>query len=163
MDDPPPTTSHDNGGAAVAPIYTARVTVTGGDSAHGRATGRALSSDGALDLALRTPKELGGDASGPNPEQLFAAGFAASLHGVLALLARQHALDPAPITVDAAVALGRAPAGDGYELRADLVVRWPGVARETAAVLVAKAAELCPYSRMARRGIPVTITLAAEK
>ncbi|WP_222870065.1 Ohr family peroxiredoxin [Actinomadura decatromicini] len=162
MDDPPPIASHDNGGAAFAPIYSARVTVTGGASAHGRATGRALSSDGALDLDLRTPEELGGDATGTNPEQLFAAGFAASLHGALALLARRHALNPAPITVDAVVALGRDPADDGYELRADLVVHWPGVARETAAVLLAKAAELCPYSRMTRRGIPVTITLTEK-
>ncbi|MEW2360213.1 Ohr family peroxiredoxin [Spirillospora sp. NPDC029432] len=144
---------------AFQPIYTARVTVSGGGSAHGRATGRARSADGALDLDLRAPEELGGDAAGPDPEQLFAAGFAASFHGVLGLVARRHGLDPAPITVEAAVAVGRDPAGGGYLLRAALAVRWPGVGRETAAPLLAEAAGLCPYASMTRQGIPAAIDL----
>jgi lipoyl-dependent peroxiredoxin len=157
---PPLSTDHDYGGAAFKPIYIAHVTVSGGTSAHGRATGKARSSDGALDLDLRTPKELGGDATGPNPEQLFAAGFAACLHGVLSLLARQHSLDPAPITVDASVACGRDPADGAYQLQAALQVNWPGIARETATNLLTKATALCPYARMTRQGTPTTITLA---
>lgn len=141
------------------PIYTAHVTVGGGTSAHGRATGKARSSDGALDLDLRTPYELGGDTTGPNPEQLFAAGFAACLHGALSLLAREHSLDPAPITVEASVAFGRDPADGAYRLQADLRVRWPGADLETAEVLLARAIAVCPYAKMTSQGIPATITL----
>ncbi|MEU5876452.1 Ohr family peroxiredoxin [Spirillospora sp. NPDC047279] len=163
MNDPlpiPAPPADDDEGARFTPIYTARVTVSGGDSAHGRATGRARSADGSLDLDLRTPYELGGDATGPNPEQLFATGFAACLHGALSLVARQQALDPAPITVEATVALGRDPADGGYLLQADLVVNWPGVGRDIAERLLARATGLCPYSKMTRQGIPSTITLA---
>jgi osmotically inducible protein OsmC len=150
---------HDYSGATFNPIYTTQVTVSGGTSAHGRATGRARSADGALDLDLRMPEELGGDATGPNPEQLFAAGFAACFHGALSLVARHHLLDPAPITVDVTVAFGRDPADGGYLLQADLAVRWPGVEPDTAAPLLAKATALCPYAKMTRQGIPATITL----
>jgi len=147
-------------GAAFKPLYTTHVTVSGGGSAHGRATGTARSSDGALDLELRTPQELGGHATGPNPEQLFAAGFAASLHGALSLTARQHSLDPTSITVEATVALGRDPADGGYLLQANLVVNWPEVARETATRLLTKATALCPYAKMTSQGIPATIILS---
>jgi osmotically inducible protein OsmC len=78
------------------------------------------------------PEELGGDASGLNPEQLFAAGYAACFDDVLSLLARENLLGPAPITVEASVALGRDPADGGYRLQAELVVSWPEVERETA-------------------------------
>jgi len=141
------------------PIHTAHVTVSGGTSAHGRATGRAHSSDGALDLHLRTPHELGGDTTGPNPEQLFAAGFAACLHGALSLLAREHSLDPAPIAVEACVALGRDPADGAYKLQADLRVSWSGADLETAELLLAEAITLSPYAKMTSQGIPATITL----
>jgi lipoyl-dependent peroxiredoxin len=153
-------TAHDYAGTAFKPIYTAKVTVSGGSSSHGRATGRALSHDGALDLELRMPEELGGDATGPNPEQLFAAGFAACFHGVLSLVVRRRSLDPAPITVGATVAFGRDPADGGYLLQAHLVVNWPGAERETADRLLADAAALCPYTKMTRQGTPATITLA---
>ncbi|MFC5752402.1 Ohr family peroxiredoxin [Actinomadura rugatobispora] len=144
-------------GHAFKPLYTAHVTVSGGGSSHGRATGRARSSDGALDLGLRVPRELGGDTTGPNPEQLFAAAFAACLHGALSLVARRHALDPAPITIEASVAFGRDPGDGGYQLRPDLVVSWPGVERETAARLLAEATALCPYSKLTSQGAPSTI------
>jgi Ohr subfamily peroxiredoxin len=151
--------AHDYG-AAFEPLYTTHVIVSGGGSAHGRATGTARSSDGALDLELRTPRELGGDATGPNPEQLFAAGFAASLHGALSLTARQHSLDPTSIMVEATVALGRDPADGGYLIQAGLLVNWPGVARETATRLLTKATALCPYAKMTTQGIRATIGLA---
>jgi Ohr subfamily peroxiredoxin len=164
MSDPSPVPAlspdDDYDGAAFAPIYTARVGVSGGASAHGRATGRARSSDGALDLELHAPRELGGDAAGPNPEQLFATAVAACLHGALSLLARRHALDPAPIRVDASVSFGRDPADGGYLLRTELLVEWPEVDRSTAAELLAKAAGLCPYVKMTRQGAPSTIRLA---
>ncbi|MFI9542613.1 Ohr family peroxiredoxin [Streptomyces sp. NPDC052016] len=154
-------TEKDYDGDEFSPIYTTTVTVHGGVASHGRASGRARSSDGALDLDLRMPAELGGDGRGTNPEQLFAAGFAACFHGALSLLARREALDPAALSVVATVAFGRDPEDGGYLLRVDLVVRWPGVAPETATVLMEEADALCPYARMAWRGTPTTITFAS--
>jgi Ohr subfamily peroxiredoxin len=154
-------TEKDYEGEEFSPIYTTTVTVHGGVASHGRASGRARSSDGALDLDLRMPAELGGDGRGTNPEQLFAAGFAACFHGALSLLARQEGLDPAAISIEATVAFGRDPEDGGYLLHVDLVVRWPGVAPETADDLIEKADALCPYARMAWRGTPTTITLAS--
>ncbi|MFF8572596.1 Ohr family peroxiredoxin [Streptomyces sp. NPDC015408] len=154
-------TEKDFDGEEFSPIYTTAVTVDGGTASHGRASGHARSSDGALDLDLRMPAELGGDGRGTNPEQLFAAGFAACFHGALGLLARQEALDPATISVVATVAFGRDPGDGGYLLRVDLVVRWPGVDPATADELIRHADALCPYARMAWRGTPTTITFAS--
>lgn len=153
-------TDHDYDGSAFKPLYTTRVAVNGGSSAHGRASGRVRSADGALDVELRMPEELGGDATGPNPEQLFAAGYAACFHGALSLLARRQYLDPGSITVEVTVAFGRDPADGGYQLSADLVVTWPGIAPGTANRLIDQAATLCPYAKMTRQGIPSTISLA---
>ncbi|ROQ60160.1 Ohr subfamily peroxiredoxin [Streptomyces sp. 840.1] len=155
-------TEKDVDGDSFSPIYTTTVTVSGGPAAHGRASGRARSADGALDLDLRVPAELGGDGRGTNPEQLFAAGFAACFQGALSLMARQEALDPDLISVEATVGFGRDPADEGYLLRVDLVVTWPGVDAEVATPLVEKARSLCPYARMAWRGTPTTITLAVS-
>ncbi|MFE7837017.1 Ohr family peroxiredoxin [Streptomyces sp. NPDC057474] len=147
-------------GESFAPIYTTTVTVSGGTASHGRASGRARSADGVLDIDLRMPAELGGDGTGTNPEQLFAAGFSACFHGALSLVARQAALDPSAISVEATVAFGRDPEDGGYLLRVDLVVKWPGVDPGLAAPLLEKADSLCPYAKMAWRGTPTTITLA---
>ncbi|MGP4012075.1 Ohr family peroxiredoxin [Streptomyces sp. 4N124] len=154
-------TEKDFDGESFAPLYTTTVTVTGGSAAHGRASGKARSADGVLDLDLRTPAELGGDGQGTNPEQLFAAAFAACFHGALSLVARQTAFDPTAIAVEATVAFGRDPEDGGYLLHVDLVVKWPGIAPETAAPLLERADSLCPYARMAWRGTPTTITLAS--
>jgi Ohr subfamily peroxiredoxin len=162
VNDPILSTDHGYSGTAFKPLYVTHVSVTGGSSAHGRATGWARSADGVLDLELRMPEELGGDTSGPNPEQLFAAGYAACFHGALSLVARHHSLDPGQIMVKATVAFGRDPADGGYQLRADLVVIWPGVEHETATPLLAQATALCPYVKMTRQGIPATISLAPQ-
>lgn len=122
VNDQIPSTDHDYIGAEFKPLRFTCVAVTGGSSSHGRAGGQARSADGTLFLELRMPDELGGDNLGPNPEQLFATGYAACFHGALSLLARRHLLDPATISVEATVAVGRDPAGGGYRLRADLVV-----------------------------------------
>lgn len=107
------------------------------------------------------PAELGGDGQGTDPEQLFAAGFAACFHGALSLVARQAALGPVPISVDATVAFGRDPEDGGYLLHVGLVVKWPGIDPEIAALLLEKADSLCPYARMAWHGTPTTITPAS--
>nr|WP_083977510.1 Ohr family peroxiredoxin [Herbidospora sakaeratensis] len=137
-------------------LYATTVTVTGGSSAHGRATGRAVSPDGALDLELRLPTELGGDSGGPNPEQLFAAAYAACFQAALSLAARRHHLDPSSISVAATVAFGRDPADDGYRVSVDLVVTWPDADPDVAARLVSRAEALCPYTKMS----PATISLS---
>ncbi|SED61161.1 Ohr family peroxiredoxin [Streptomyces sp. PAN_FS17] len=159
---PGPSTEKDCAGESFAPVRTTTVTVSGGPASHGRVSGRARSADGVLDIELRMPAELGGDGRGTNPEQLFAAGFAACFHGALSLVARQEELDPAPITVEATVAFGRDPGDGGYLLHIDLLVGWPDIDPETAAPLLERADSLCPYARMAWRGTPTTITLAQE-
>lgn len=158
---PPLSTDKDYAGASFSALYTTTVTVGGGASAHGRASGRARSDDGVLDVSLRMPAELGGDGDGTNPEQLFAAGFAACFHGALSLVARREELDPSGISVAATVAFGRDPADGGYLLRVDLVVGWPGIDPEIAEPLMEQADSLCPYARMTARGTPTTITLAS--
>ncbi|RPK32222.1 Ohr family peroxiredoxin [Streptomyces sp. ADI93-02] len=145
---------------AFSAIYATAVTVSGGVGGCEEASGRARSRDGLLDLGLRMPAESGGDGQGCRPEQLLAAGFAACFHGALSLVARQAALDPGPIAVEATVSLGRVVQDGGNRLRVDLVVRWPGTAREVAAPLLKKADSVCPYTRMTRDGTPATVTLA---
>ncbi|MFI6294809.1 Ohr family peroxiredoxin [Nonomuraea sp. NPDC050790] len=154
-------TDHDYSGSEFKPLYSTKVTVTGGSASHGRASGVARSDDGAFSMELRIPEEMGGDNLGPNPEQLFAAGYAACFHGALSLLARRHLLDPEELSVEAAVAFGRDPSDGGYQLRADLVVNWPGVDIQRAAPLLERATALCPYAKMTRQGIPASITIAS--
>ncbi|MCX4572859.1 Ohr family peroxiredoxin [Streptomyces sp. NBC_01571] len=158
---PPPSAAEEFDGESFAPLYTTTVTASGGTARHGRVSGRARSADGVLDLDLRMPAELGGDGRGTNPEQLFAAAFAVCFHGALSLVARHAAIDPAAISVEATVALGRDPGDIGYLLHVDLVVRWPGVDPEAAAPLLAKADSLCPYTKMAWRGTPTSITFSS--
>lgn len=153
-------TAKDYDGTAFSPIYTTSVTVSGGEVSHGRASGRARSSDGMLDLVLRLPPELGGESGGTNPEQLFAAGLAACFHGALSLVARQAGRNPATIAVEASVAFGRDPLDGGYLVRADLLITWPGTDAATAAPLLRRADSLCPYTKMLARGTPATLTLA---
>jgi osmotically inducible protein OsmC len=147
-------------GGEFAPIYTTQVSVCGGAAGHGRASGRVRSSDGQLALDLRIPEELGGEGGGTNPEQLFAAGFAACFHGALSLVARKEKFDVSAISVDATVVFGQDLVDGGYRLEADLVVHWPGADRETVERLIAKAESLCPYSKMTRQGIPAYLYIA---
>ena len=151
---PPPLTLLDRyRGRDFAALYTTTVTVAGGQAEHGRASGIARSEDGNLVLDLRLPAAMGGPGSGTNPEQLFAAGFAACFHGALSLLAKRAQVDMAQATVAVEVAFGRDPGDGGYALIADIRVRMPGVARYVAEELVRSTERLCPYAKMARDGI----------
>ena len=134
-------------------LYRAQATATGGRD------GRAVSSDGVLDLALSTPKELGGAGGiGSNPEQLFAAGYAACFIGAMKVVAgRAKIALPADLSVQGNVGIGAIPAGFGIEV--ELKISLPGLEREVAEGLIAKAHGVCPYSNATRGNIDVTLTL----
>ena len=131
-------------------IYTAKVHTTGGRD------GAARSSDGSLDVKLATP---GTGRPGTNPEQLFAAGWSACFMSAIAHRAAERKIAlPADRSVDAEVDLGTNE--EGYMLRARLNVHLPGVPRDVAQSLVDAAHEnTCPYSKITRGNIDVTITL----
>jgi Ohr subfamily peroxiredoxin len=137
-------------------LYTAEATATGG-----RKNGHAYSSDGAIDVQINPPKEVGGSGQGTNPEQLFAAGYAACFDNALASVARLDKidLDPARTSVTALVALAKHPEGDGFVLDVELRVAVPDLPREQVEDLVAKAHRRCPYSRATRGNIDVRLTV----
>jgi len=135
-------------------LYAATATATGGRD------GRAQSSDRVLDVALSTPRELGG-AGGPgtNPEQLFAAGYSACFLGALKYVAgKQKVALPATTTVTGKVGIGQIPTGFGIE--AELTIAAPGVGRDVLQGLVDQAHVVCPYSNATRGNIDVALVIA---
>ncbi|MGK8198192.1 Ohr family peroxiredoxin [Burkholderia cepacia] len=134
------------------PLYTTTVTVSGGETGHGRASGVARSDDGNLAVDLRLPAEFGGPGNGTNPEQLFAAGFAACFHGALNLLGKRAEMEAPNTAVEVQVSFGRDPMDGGFALLVDVRVRMPGVDRSLAEEMVRTAERLCPYAKMARQG-----------
>jgi osmotically inducible protein OsmC len=134
-------------------LYTATAHATG----DGR-NGHAATDDGILDLDLRIPKEMGGPGGATNPEQLFAAGYAACFHSALKLVAAQDKLDTTGTEVSAVVGIGMLDSG-GFGLQVELDVYAPQLDRPTAETLVAKAHEVCPYSNATRGNIEVTLTI----
>lgn len=135
--------------------YTTTASATGGRD------GRARSEDGRFEVALSTPKELGGaGGEGSNPEQLFAAGYSACFIGALKVAGQQLKVKvPAETTVTATVGIGPRSAG-GFGITADLVVDLPGVDRDQAQQLVDTAHQICPYSNATRGNLDVGLTLA---
>ena len=134
-------------------LYTAHATVTGGRNGH------VKSSDGVLDLEIRMPKELGGSGGAySNPEQLFAAGYAACFDGALNLVIRTQKVSSGTTTVTADVSLGKNENG-GYGLAVKLQVSIPDVDRQLAQELIEKAHQVCPYSNATRGNINVELTL----
>ncbi|TDC23386.1 organic hydroperoxide resistance protein [Streptomyces sp. 8K308] len=130
-------------------IYTAAATANGRD-------GRAVSTDGQLDLALALPPALGGDGKGTNPEQLFAAGYAACFSSALAMIARGEKIDVSEVSVTAEVTVGKDEVGFGLDVA--LRVELPeGLAGEPGEKLVERAHQVCPYSRAVRGNVPVTL------
>ena len=131
-------------------LYTAHAHVTGGRD------GAAKSDDGKLDVKLAPPKELGGNGNGTNPEQLFAAGYAACFMGAMRLVAGNEKLAlPQGFAIDADVSLGK-DAQDNFRLGVVFNIALPGLDKAAADALVAKAHEVCPYSRATRGNIDVT-------
>jgi Ohr subfamily peroxiredoxin len=148
-------------GMEFLPLYTATVRVNGGESRHGRASGVVRSDDGALDVQLRMPEQLGGPGGGTNPEQLFAAGYAACFHGALSLLAARAKVTIPDAEVTASVTFGRDPVDGLFMLTVDIRVSLPGVDRAVAGELLRHTERICPYAKMARSGADCVITLAS--
>jgi osmotically inducible protein OsmC len=132
-------------------LYTAKATAYGGRD------GKVASSDGKLEVVVAPPAEMGGNGQGTNPEQLFAAGYAACFHSALKLVARKARQDADGSAVTAEVGIGPINGGAGYGLEVVLEVSLPGVERAVAEELVAKAHEVCPYSNATRGNLKVDL------
>lgn len=130
-------------------------------SAHatGGRDGHAIVEDGSLNVKLTTPKELGGaGGTGTNPEQLFAAGYAACFGSAAMHVARAKKLDAGAVSVNAKVSIGQK--GAGFGLQVELVVTVPNLGREEAQALIEAAHQVCPYSDATRGNIVVDVKLA---
>ncbi|MFJ6196392.1 organic hydroperoxide resistance protein [Micromonospora sp. NPDC092111] len=135
-------------------LYTASALATG----DGR-DGHVRTADGTVDLDLAIPKEMGGTGRAANPEQLFAAGYAACFHSALRLVARRARADVTGSVVEAEVGIG--PHGAGFGLTVALLVDLPAVERSAAQQLVEAAHQVCPYSNATRGNIEVALTVRA--
>ncbi|MEV7287955.1 organic hydroperoxide resistance protein [Streptomyces sp. NPDC093252] len=133
-------------------LYTAVATAT-----HGR-EGRAVSSDGKVDVKLAPPVELGGNGEGTNPEQLFAAGYAACFGSALGVVGRRAKVDVSEAAVTAEVGIGKQ--GEGFALKVTLRIELPdSVDEATGRKLVETAHQVCPYSNATRGNIPVELVI----
>src|ERR1700692_4473986 len=136
-------------------LYTAHTKVTGGRDGH------AMSSDGLLDVRLAVPKEMGGPGGGTNPEQLFAAGYAACFLGAMRVVAAQrNASLPVGLSIDSSVGIGQIHNGFGIE--ASLRIYIPGMNSTEAESLVEAAHRVCPYSNATRNNIDVRLKVITE-
>ncbi|SFG72525.1 organic hydroperoxide resistance protein [Methylobacterium gossipiicola] len=136
-------------------LYTAHAHATGGRE------GSAASDNKAVDVTLTTPKELGGNgAPGANPEQLFAAGYAACFLGAIKFVAAQDKVKIAEDSkVESTVGIGKRDDGTGFGLVVTLKATLPGVDRAVAEDLVKRADVVCPYSHATRGNIEVGISV----
>jgi lipoyl-dependent peroxiredoxin len=137
-------------------LYRAEATAWGGRE------GRVASSDGVLDLQLAIPKEMGGPGGAlTNPEELFAAGYAACFHSALKLVASQRHLDVKESAVTVRVGIGPNDAG-GFGLTAAIEAELPGLDRQAALELVEAAHQVCPYSNATRGNIEVSLDVTED-
>jgi Ohr subfamily peroxiredoxin len=133
-------------------LYTAEAHVTGG-----RVAGHGRTSDGALEVDLRTPAEMGGEGGGTNPEQLFAVGYAACFEGALAAVARRQKLEVGDVEIDSKVMLITGEERS-FTIAVELHVNLPSVAGEEAVELVRATHRVCPYSNATRGNIDVLLS-----
>lgn len=134
-------------------LYQTRATAVGGRDGHVR------TDDGLLDVTLSMPKALGGKETGTNPEQLFAAGYAACFQSALAFVARQQKIGLTGSTVTGIV--GLAPIEIGFRLEVALEIETQGLSQAEAEALVATAHKVCPYSNATRGNIDVALSVKA--
>ena len=137
-------------------VYTAHAHTTGGR------TGTSKTDDGRLEVTLDTPKAMGGnDGPGTNPEQLFAAGYAACFLGAIKVVAgQQKKTVPADAKVTAEVGIGANPKGAGFAIDVALTASLPGLTRAEAEALVQEAHKVCPYSNATRGNVDVRLSVA---
>jgi Ohr subfamily peroxiredoxin len=135
--------------------YRTAATATGGRD------GRAATADGSLDVKLAIPQELGGPGgAGNNPEQLFAAGYAACFLGAMKAAAAQGGTAKVPNDAAVTASVGIGPRSEGgFGLDVQLDVTLPGVPREAAQALVEKAHQICPYSNATRGNVAVRLNV----
>ena len=136
-------------------LYTTDARATGGRDGH------AETLDGSLDVQLSTPKELGGaGGAGNNPEQLFAAGYAACFIGAMKFVASQDSGFKVPADTEVTSKVGIGPRSEGgFGLEIALAVSLPGIERSQAEALVEKAHQVCPYSNATRGNIDVKLSV----
>ena len=138
----------------MTPLYTSSVNAIGGRAGH------VKSNDGTIDLPLSMPKGLGGPETPgtTNPEQLFAAGYAACFGGAVGMVGRTQRLNLGAHDITALATIGSDPAG-GFGLAVELRGHFPELAREQAEAVMAAAHQVCPYSKATRGNIDVTLTV----
>ena len=134
-------------------VYQGQAKATGGRD------GRAVSSDGGVDVKLSTPKELGGGGgAGSNPEQLFALGYSACFIGAMKFVAMQEKTKlPDDTSIDGIVGIGAIPGGFGVEV--ELRISVPGMDKQQVHAIVEKAHKVCPYSNATRGNVEVKLTV----
>lgn len=136
-------------------IYTTEALATGA----GR-DGSVRTADGSFEANLAIPTEMGGSGKGNNPEQLFAAGYAACFHSALQMVARSQKENIEGSSVGAKVSIGKE--GEGFGLAVELEVIIPEMAHDEAQALADAAHQVCPYSNATRGNIPVTVTVSDD-
>lgn len=141
---------------SITPIYTTEALATGA----GR-DGHVRSTDGLVDTNLAIPAEMGGQGGAPNPEVLFAAGYAACFHSALQMVARNEKADLGESAVGARVSIGKLENG-GFGLAVELEVVIPAQPHEKAVELAEKAHQVCPYSNATRGNIDVTVSVVED-
>ena len=125
--------------------------------AEGGRTGRARTLNGTLDVNLERPREVGGSGEGTNPEELFAAGYAACFHSAMQIVARREELDVTDSSVTAEVSLTQDESG-AFDLAVRLIASAPQLQAEELERLLAATHELCPYSRATRGNVAVELS-----
>jgi Ohr subfamily peroxiredoxin len=135
----------------IKPLYTAEATVVGGRDGH--ATGMS----GRLDLDIKPPEAMGGSGEGSNPEELFAAGYAACFQSALGVVARRQKISVDGSTVTGKVTIGTIEGG-AFGLAVELDVHIPDVDDATTTSLIEAAHQVCPYSNATRGNIAVTLS-----
>lgn len=139
----------------IEPIYTTEAIATGA----GR-NGHVQTADGRVSMDLASPKEMGGNGNGANPEQLFAAGYAACFHSALQMVARNAKKDLGDSSVGARVSIGKA--GEGFGLAVMLEVIVPNLPHDEAQQLADAAHQVCPYSNATRGNIRVDVVVGND-
>lgn len=138
-------------------LYTTKVTAVGGRS------GTVRSEDGILDLALAMPRELGGQGGATNPEQLFAAGYAACFENAVIHVTRAQTdkVRDNDIEVVGEVSMLKTGTG-GFGLAVTLDVAITGVDQAKAEEIVKAAHAVCPYSNAVKGNVEVTLNVTTR-